>query len=79
MFFVSVTGDDEFLADSIKIENGKLYATVIGGTRAYKLSTVVEVAPVELEIRSPVERIEKVAAAMKDLFDLQGPSANPIS
>ncbi|MBP2561423.1 hypothetical protein J2T08_002339 [Neorhizobium galegae] len=71
MFLVTVADSDDFFAEGIRIENGRLYTIVTDGVRSFKLSSVLEVVPVELESRSPAERIEDVVASMKDLFRME--------
>jgi hypothetical protein len=77
MFLVAVEDSDDFFAEGIRIENGRLYTTVTDGVRSFKLSSVLEVVPVELESRSPVERIEDVVASIKDLFRIEVADAAP--
>ncbi|CAN7730050.1 hypothetical protein [Neorhizobium tomejilense] len=83
MFLVAVEDSDDFFAEDIRIENGRLYTTVTDGVRSFKLSSVLEVVPVEPESRSPVERIEDVVASIKDLFHIEvadgGPDAGKVS
>ncbi|WP_105437043.1 hypothetical protein [Neorhizobium sp. T25_13] len=83
MFLVAVEDSDDFFAEDIRIENGRLYTTVTDGVRSFKLSSVLEVVPVELESRSPVERIEDVVASIKDLFHIEvadtGPDSGKVS
>jgi hypothetical protein len=71
MFLVAVEDSDDFFAEGIRIENGRLYACVNDVVRSFKLSSVLEVVPVEPESRSPVERIEDVVASIKDLFRIE--------
>ena len=77
MFLVAVEDSDDFFAEDIRIENGRLYTTVTDGVRSFKLSSVLEVVPVELESRSPVERIEDVVASIKDLFHIEAANTGP--
>ncbi|CDZ32550.1 Hypothetical protein NGAL_HAMBI1145_13210 [Neorhizobium galegae bv. officinalis] len=77
MFLVAVEDSDDFFAEDIRIENGRLYTTVTDGVRSFKLSSVLEVVPVELESRSPVERIEDVVASIKDLFYIEVADGGP--
>ncbi|CDZ27929.1 Hypothetical protein NGAL_HAMBI1146_44030 [Neorhizobium galegae bv. officinalis] len=77
MFLVAVEDSDDFFAEGIRIENGRLYTTVTDGVRSFKLSSVLEVVPVEPESRSPVERIEDVVASIKDLFRIEVADTGP--
>lgn len=77
MFLVAVEDSDDFFAEGIRIENGRLYTTVTDGVRSFKLSSVLEVVPVEPESRSPVERIEDVVASIKDLFHIEAADGGP--
>ncbi|MCQ1774734.1 hypothetical protein NOI24_25875 [Neorhizobium galegae] len=77
MFLVAVEDSDDFFAEGIRIENGRLYTTVTDGVRSFKLSSVLEVVPVEPQSRSPVERIEDVVASIKDLFHIEVADTGP--